>query len=68
LFAANAPQRATDIALLAPLITLVFALPHLGHLIAVSIGQPQFGQVLALSDTSFPHSLHLIKAIIILLP
>lgn len=51
--------------LLAVLIGLILSLPQIGQYIFVSIGQPQLGQVFALFETSFPHSVHLIIAIII---
>ena len=64
MFAANTPHIATDTTLLAPLITDVRELPHLGQYMRVSIGFPQLGQFFALSETSFLHSGHLIIAIV----
>ena len=40
--------------------TLIFTVPY-G---TASTGQPQFGQIEALSEISFPHSVHLISAIL----
>ena len=68
LFAANTPHIATENALLAPLITFVLLLPHLGQRIVVSMGAPQLGQDLAILDTSLPHSGHLIIAILLFIP
>lgn len=64
LLAANAPHKAKDIALLDPLIVDTLLLLHFGQYTLVSIGIPQFGQFFALFDTSFPHSGHLIIAIL----
>lgn len=63
--AANTPQSATDTALLAPEITLTSVLPQHGQYTFVSIGAPQPGQVLAVLDTSLPHSGHLTNAMVL---
>lgn len=65
LFAANGPHKATEIALLVPLITDVSALPHFGQRIDLSIGAPQLGQAFAVLETVLPHSGQLINAIIL---